>query len=249
MFMLAGSTLDQTTAEVDVVVLGAGPAGCLASARLRQLGHRVLCVEKLFFPRHVIGQSLLPRCNQLLRDAGLLDAVLARGYTRKHGATFLSGDKRERFAFADALTDDDPWTFQVPRDDFDRTLATEVRRQGVDLRFGHAVRAVTFAPDHALARDYEAVMRDAVAVFRAFVKAWYDGRMSRIFFTPQKPPRIKRRITSILAGSVRRADNPMVRDPEAALHELYRMVVEHEGATRLEGSGRANNRRKQKGLS
>ena len=77
-------------------------------------------------------------------------------------------------------------------------------------------------------RDYEAIMRDAVAVFRAFVKAWYDGRMARIFFAPQKPPRIKRRITSILAGSVRRADNPMVRDPDATLEELYRLVVEHE---------------------
>jgi flavin-dependent dehydrogenase len=79
-------------------------------------------------------------------------------------------------------------------------------------------------------RDYEMAVRDAVAVFRAFVKAWYDGRLARIFFTPQKPPRIKRRITSILAGSVRRADNPIVRDPAATLDELYRLVVEHEGA-------------------
>jgi flavin-dependent dehydrogenase len=417
MFLTPSSVFDQTS--VDVVVLGAGPAGCLASARLNQLGHRVLCVEKLFFPRHVIGESLLPRCNQLLREAGLLAAVEARGYTRKHGATFLWGDKRERFAFADALSDDDPWTYQVPRDDFDQTLATEARRQGVDLRFGHAVRGVTLAPDHVLVtvddlergrtvevrarfvldcsgygrvlptllgleaptglpdrvacftqvenderptgdeggdiwvcrhpedgwiwlipfsdgrtsvgsvcaasywdaqpgtmqeklrrflsqepnttkrlrgaaqvmavrelrsyarvvsrmfgdrwavtgnagdfldpvfssgvtlalessnlaagivhrflrgeavdweRGYEAIMRDAVAVFRAFVKAWYDGRMERLFFAPDKPPRIKRRITSILAGSVRRADNPIVRDPDGTLDELYRVVVAH----------------------
>ena len=149
MLIAPAPTSNHTAADVDVIVLGAGPAGCLASARLGQLGHRVLCVEKLFFPRHVIGESLLPRCNELLREAGLLAAVEARGYMRKHGATFLSGDRRERFAFADALAGDQAWTFQVPRDDFDQTLATEVRRQGVDLRFGHLVRAVAFEPDHA----------------------------------------------------------------------------------------------------
>jgi hypothetical protein len=51
--------------------------------------------------------------------------------------------------------------------------------------------------------------------------------MERLFFAPDKPPRIKRRITSILAGSVRRADNPMVRDPDGTLDELYRVVVAH----------------------
>jgi len=84
------------------------------------------------------------------------------------------------------------------------------------------------------ARDYEDILRDAVAVFRAFVKAWYDGRMSRIFFTPHKPARIKQRITSILAGSVRRTDNPIVRDPDATLNELYRLVVQQETTSPVE---------------
>ncbi|HEU4535228.1 MAG TPA: FAD-dependent oxidoreductase, partial [Polyangiaceae bacterium] len=104
-------------------------------------GRRVVCLERGWFPRHTIGESLLPRCNDLLREAGLFEAVEARRYMPKRGATFVRGDEVERFCFAQGLTGDVEATFQVPRDDFDQTLATAARARGVDLRFGHEVTA------------------------------------------------------------------------------------------------------------
>ncbi len=141
----------------DVVVIGAGPAGSVAGVTLARKGHAVLCLESGYFPRHVIGESLLPRCNALLEQAGLLEAVAARRYMVKNGAVFLRGDERQRFCFAESLKDDHPSTFQMPRDDFDQVLATEARRAGLDLRFGQRVTGVELDRDGArvLASDVE----------------------------------------------------------------------------------------------
>ena len=46
----------------DVVIIGAGPSGAVASALLRQKGWQVLVLEIGHFPRFVIGESLLPAC-------------------------------------------------------------------------------------------------------------------------------------------------------------------------------------------
>ena len=47
--------------SVDVLVIGAGPAGSVAAAIVKRYGLNVKMVEKLKFPRFVIGESLLPR--------------------------------------------------------------------------------------------------------------------------------------------------------------------------------------------
>ncbi|MDX2054823.1 MAG: NAD(P)/FAD-dependent oxidoreductase [Polyangiaceae bacterium] len=133
--------------RADVIVIGAGPAGSAASVALVAKGHRVVCLERGHFPRQVVGESLLPRANALLGQLGLLGAVERRGYMVKKAAYFLRGQERERFAFADGLAGDLPTTYQVPRDDFDQTLASEARRQGVDLRFGQEVKEVAFDHD------------------------------------------------------------------------------------------------------
>ena len=61
--------------ECDVFIIGGGPAGSIAAAKLAQAGYRVELVEKVKFPRFVIGESLLPRCNELLENANMLEAV------------------------------------------------------------------------------------------------------------------------------------------------------------------------------
>ena len=153
----------------DVVVIGAGPAGCVAGMRLVERGYSVLCLESGFFPRHVVGESLLPRCNALLEQAGLLDAVAARGYMVKHGAVFLRGDDRERFCFAEGLKDDPPTTFQVPRDDFDQVLATAARRAGLDLRFGQRVSGADFDRDGATVTATDVELESSYQVEARFV--------------------------------------------------------------------------------
>ncbi len=130
--------------KTDILIIGAGPAGSTACAMLARLGRQVLCLEAGVFPRFQIGESLLPRCNDILEEAGLLAAVQARNYMQKPAALFLQGDRRERFSFADMFPGQRPAAMQVPRSDFDQTLATAARKMGADIRFQQRVDTIEF---------------------------------------------------------------------------------------------------------
>lgn len=133
----------------EVVIIGAGPAGSVAGAMLKARGHDVLCLEAGTFPRFVIGESLLPRCNDILEEAGLLEVIQAQRFMPKPAALFLKGEARERFCFAEMFPGQRPAALQVTRADFDQTLSTAARARGVDVRFQQRVEEVSFEPGGA----------------------------------------------------------------------------------------------------
>lgn len=140
-----------STFETDVLIIGAGPSGCLAAARLHRDGHRVLVVEKNVFPRFVIGESMLPSSMNLLQDAGLLEVVERQNFMRKFGAVFMRGNETCNFDFANQFGDGFKYTYQVPRADFDKVLADTIVARGVPIWFQHGVTAVDFQPTYASA--------------------------------------------------------------------------------------------------
>ncbi len=137
--------------EVDVLIIGAGPAGSSAAALLHRQGFKLLVVEKQIFPRFVIGESLLPHSMDLLKEADLLDAVESQNFIQKCGAVFLRGDETCNFDFSNQFTAGWKYTFQVPRADFDKTLADAVAARGVEILFGHGVTAISFNENGATA--------------------------------------------------------------------------------------------------
>ncbi|HTE32067.1 MAG TPA: NAD(P)/FAD-dependent oxidoreductase [Chryseolinea sp.] len=132
---------------IDVLVIGAGPAGSISAAMLHKHGLTVRVVEREKFPRFVIGESLLPRCMEVLDDVGLIEAVKAKNFQEKAGAKFMKEDKVADFNFSDQFSKGWTWTWQVPRAEFDQTLISEVQRRGVQVDFETTVTAIEFFDD------------------------------------------------------------------------------------------------------
>lgn len=135
------------TPKLDVLIIGAGPSGCVAAAYLQQQGLSIQIVEKNKFPRFVIGESLLPRCMDHFEEVGLLDCLKEQGYEIKRGARFLKGNKVCNFDFAEKFTEGWNWTWQVPRAHFDKTLTDELQKKGVSISFETEVTGVIFTED------------------------------------------------------------------------------------------------------
>lgn len=136
----------------DVIVIGAGPSGTVASSMLANLGYKVLILEKQYFPRFSIGESLLPQCMVFLKQAGLDNAVnlLAKqhGFQFKNGAAFHKSGKNSSFNFTEKFSQGPGTTYQVKRGSFDKILADEAIKKGVEISFGHQVNNVeTLTPE------------------------------------------------------------------------------------------------------
>lgn len=130
-----------------MLVIGAGPSGSIAAAILHKHGLKVQIVEKMKFPRFVIGESLLPRCMEALDEANLLDAVKAKHFQQKNGAKFVWGDQLCDFSFEQQHTKGWTWTWQVKRAEFDKALADACEERGIPVHYETEVTAAVIHDD------------------------------------------------------------------------------------------------------
>ncbi len=144
--------------EVDVLVVGGGPAGTTAATLLARRGHRVLLLEKASHPRFHIGESLLPMNLPILERLGVLDQVRAIG-TFKPGAEFPVDDVNfNTFRFERAIDPKFGYAYQVKREEFDQLLFEHAKANGVDARERVKVERIEFGKD---GRPEEAIAKDA----------------------------------------------------------------------------------------
>lgn len=153
--------------NVDVLIIGAGPSGCVAAGYLHKNNASIKVVEKSKFPRFVIGESLIPRSMEHYEEAGLLDSLMEKGFEKKFGARFIRGEEVCLFDFSDKFTEGWDWTWQVPRADFDNTLAQEIIKKGIDLEFETEVLDVQFEgkTSKTIVRDKDGNTKEITAKF------------------------------------------------------------------------------------
>lgn len=120
--------------ELDVIVIGGGPAGSTAAALLARAGHDVLLLEKAKFPREHVGESLLPFCYRFFQDLGVLDQLKQR-FVRKPGVRFLDGlgDVSTTWCFNHVIDDPSYMSFHVARAEFDHILLKNAIRLGANV--------------------------------------------------------------------------------------------------------------------
>lgn len=129
------------TKHFDVFIIGGGPAGAIAGAKLVQAGLKVKLVEKMIFPRFVIGESLLPRCNQLLEQANMLECIKKSNFQLKPGVAFQTEKSLEVVHFEQNLGEAFNSSFQVKREVFDHELLLNAEKKGVEVEFESEVIA------------------------------------------------------------------------------------------------------------
>lgn len=121
--------------DVDVLVVGGGPAGSTISTLLAKKGYKVLTLEKEQHPRFHIGESLLP-CNMpIIEELGLMDELRAMGVV-KLGADFALADDADyrTYYFCNSLNKTPPNAFEVTRSEFDEMLFRNATKAGADTR-------------------------------------------------------------------------------------------------------------------
>src|SRR6516165_7173943 len=130
--------------NVDLIVIGGGPAGSTLAALVAKCGHRVLLLEGLQFPRHKIGESLLPSSiHQFAALLGVREKMEQAKFPRKYGGTFRWGAAHDAwgFKFADGgAPSGRDFAYQVERSMFDLILLHNAREKGAVVRENCSVR-------------------------------------------------------------------------------------------------------------
>ncbi|KOG51777.1 tryptophan halogenase [Streptomyces griseoflavus] len=169
----------------DVVIVGGGPAGSTLGALVARQGHRILILEKEFFPRYQIGESLLPSTvHGVCRLTGVADDLAAAGFTRKRGGTFRWGATPEPWTFSFSVSahmaGPTSYAYQVERSKFDEILLRHAGRCGAEVREGCAAADVIADEERVRGvryTDADGAEREAYGTF--VVDA--SGNKSRLF--------------------------------------------------------------------
>ncbi len=158
-------------ADIDVLVVGAGPAGIAAGIEAGRRGLSTTVVDKAHFPRDkTCGDGLTTGALRLLEELGL-DARTVPGYRTVRDTVIAGPDGRQVML---PLPSGAEYASVVPRIELDAALVGLARDRGVEVREGTGLAGVVMRADHA-----EAELDGGERVRARFVVA-ADGHYSAV---------------------------------------------------------------------
>ena len=156
------NTRDRGTPDVDVAIIGGGPAGSSMAAYLAKAGVKAHVFEGELFPRPHVGESLVPSSTRVFQDLDFLKVMERRRFPRKFGAAWTATGvkvydvKWEGLEETEAIIRFDEraqpgvgqdYTYHVDRGEFDNELLQHAHRLGASVSEGVGVKHVEFAKD------------------------------------------------------------------------------------------------------
>jgi flavin-dependent dehydrogenase len=157
--------------RVDVLIVGAGPAGAAAALNLAPL-RTVAVVERSAAPAPRIGESLPAAARRLFRDMGLLESFLAEGHAPCYANRSVWGDPHPREL--DALRDADGHGWHLDRVRFDRWLRDAAVARGAEMIVPATIERIERDGDvwrAGIARGSETITMESTIVIDAAGRA------------------------------------------------------------------------------
>lgn len=149
------------TADYDVGIIGAGPAGSGLAAYLAKAGARVAVFERELFPRPHVGESLVPASTRIFKELDFIKVMEREKFPHKFGAVWTSSAGKQeydhgwdgletdcradiRFEERDQPGVDQNYTYHVDRGRFDNLLLHHAHDLGAEVFEGVGVEDVAF---------------------------------------------------------------------------------------------------------
>jgi flavin-dependent dehydrogenase len=127
----------------DVLVVGAGAAGCAAAICAAGHGLSVALIERTGFPRNLPGEALHPDVESLFSELGVAEAVASAGFIRFSGWILERSGRRDFIPFVgrSGLR----FGYQAWRSELDSLLLAHARRLGAVVLQPSAAGEVLYA--------------------------------------------------------------------------------------------------------
>ena len=172
----------------DVAIIGGGPAGSSAATYLRQLGHEVILFEMEKFPRHHVGESLIPFCYGKMQELGVLEEV-KKIAAYKPGINFVDADGKNQsnWCFKKILPGDAGISFHTLRAPFDDALLKNSVKHGAHVYEECKVKDVDLTNEEEVVLTVVNNGKEFTCKARFLVDASGQGSLLAKKFNTKKP--------------------------------------------------------------
>ena len=172
--------------KCDIVVIGGGPAGSIASGILAKKGYNVVVLEKEKFPRNTVGESIIPT---FWKFTDLIDAsedIENEGFLQKTGGSVSWEGKARIVSFKSFGIERK--ALHVERDRFDQILLNKVKELGAQVLEGMKVTSIDNSnPEEAIVKYTNSKDQEPYQIKAKYV---IDASGQQAIFSKQNRSRI-----------------------------------------------------------